>query len=79
MFLRFKFTTLSPRRNPTDQEGRTADNVACGSLPTRVATNCVIHEQTIEFDKRLPYTLKYTNANALHGIEHLPLFYERSA
>ena len=74
MFLRLKFTTLPPRRNRKDQEGRTADNVTCGLLPTRVATKYIVHEQTIEFDKRLSYSLTYTNANALDGIEHLQLF-----
>ena len=74
MLIRSKLTALPPRLSPpTKGKGRsTAQHVDRRRHEQRRTS--VVQERTIEFDKRLSNTLKYTNENTLDEIEYLRLF-----
>ena len=74
MLIRSELTALPPRLSPpTKGKGRsTAQHVDRRRHEQRRTS--VVQERTIEFDKRLSNTLKYTNENTLDEIEYLRLF-----
>ena len=74
MLIRSELTALPPRLSPpTKGKGRSTAQHVDHRRHEQRRTN-VVQERTIEFDKRLSNTLKYTNENTLDEIEYLRLF-----
>ena len=74
MLIRSELIALPPRLGPTTKgKGRSTAQHVDRRRHEQRRTN-VVQDRTIEVDKRLSNTLKYTNENTLDEIEYLRLF-----